>query len=615
MATGLTPTFLIPYPLDSDPVSLQGDLESLVYQVEGVMLLMARLSVDNVWTSINTFSGQVNLTSGSTKIGNTTLIQGGTVSITFPTTADTLVGLDTSDVLTNKSISGATNTITDIGNASLSNSAVTIGSTEISLGGTSLVLAGITTINLTTIPTDKTIVVTTDIGASVQGWDGDLSAIASIAGTLGILSKTAIDTWMLDTNTYLTTSSAAGTYLTIGDAGTTYLTISNASSTYLTIANASTTYLTLSAASSTYSLIAGSSSIVTLGTVTTGTWNASAMGVTYGGTAQTTYAAGDILYASAIDTLAKLAAGTNGHILTLSAGLPVWAVNPGLISPMTTLGDIIYGGASGAATRLAGNTTTTPFFLTSTGAASAATAPVWTTSTGTGSIVLSYSATLTGVPLAPTAAAATNTTQIATTEFVRAEIASLVAAAPSTLDTLNELALALGSDANFSTTVANSLALKAPLASPTLTGTPLSTTASVDTSTTQIATTAFVINQAYAKLAGPTFTGLVTMSGNLIDNINQTAKTAAYALVLSDANTTLQMNGAYAFTVPLNSTQAYPIGTKIHLIAHTTGVTVVFTGGITSYATPGLKLRAAGSVATLMKLATDTWALFGDLTA
>ena len=49
--------------------------------------------------------------------------------------------------------------------------------------------------------------------------------------------------------------------------------------------------------------------------------------------------------------------------------------------------------------------------------------------------------------------------------------ASIVDSAPGTLDTLNELAAALGDDANFSTTMTNSLALKAPLASPTFTGT------------------------------------------------------------------------------------------------------------------------------------------------
>ena len=79
--------------------------------------------------------------------------------------------------------------------------------------------------------------------------------------------------------------------------------------------------------------------------------------------------------------------------------------------------------------------------------------------------------TFTGVPAAPTATAGTNTTQLSTTAFVRAEVAALVDSSPASLDTLNELALALGSDPNFATTVTNSLAAKAPLASPTFTGT------------------------------------------------------------------------------------------------------------------------------------------------
>lgn len=64
---------------------------------------------------------------------------------------------------------------------------------------------------------------------------------------------------------------------------------------------------------------------------------------------------------------------------------------------------------------------------------------------------------LLGTPLAPTAAAGTNTTQVATTAFVRTEISNLVDAAPAALDTLNELAAALGDDANFATTTATSI--------------------------------------------------------------------------------------------------------------------------------------------------------------
>ena len=70
---------------------------------------------------------------------------------------------------------------------------------------------------------------------------------------------------------------------------------------------------------------------------------------------------------------------------------------------------------------------------------------------------------LSGVPTAPTASTATNTTQIATTEFVQTKINNLVAGAPGLLDTLDELAAALGDDENFASDVTNTLALKASL--------------------------------------------------------------------------------------------------------------------------------------------------------
>jgi len=68
----------------------------------------------------------------------------------------------------------------------------------------------------------------------------------------------------------------------------------------------------------------GQTSITTLGNVTTGTWSANVVGYAYGGTGQSSYAKGDIVYASATNTLAKLTAATNGQVLQLSSGVPVW---------------------------------------------------------------------------------------------------------------------------------------------------------------------------------------------------------------------------------------------------------------------------------------------------
>jgi hypothetical protein len=99
---------------------------------------------------------------------------------------------------------------------------------------------------------------------------------------------------------------------------------------------------------------------------------------------------------------------------------------------------------------------------------------------------------LSGTPTAPTAVSSTNTTQIATTAFVQDVITNLIDSAPDGLNTLNELAAALNDDTNYATSITTSLATKAPLASPDLTGTPVAPTATDSTNNTQIATTAYV---------------------------------------------------------------------------------------------------------------------------
>jgi predicted acyltransferase (DUF342 family) len=77
----------------------------------------------------------------------------------------------------------------------------------------------------------------------------------------------------------------------------------------------------------------------------------------------------------------------------------------------------------------------------------------------------------TGVPIAPTAESGTNTSQLATTAYVRGEIYNLVGSAPATLNTLQELANAINSDASFATTITNQIALNAPILNPNFSGT------------------------------------------------------------------------------------------------------------------------------------------------
>lgn len=92
----------------------------------------------------------------------------------------------------------------------------------------------------------------------------------------------------------------------------------------------------------------------------------------------------------------------------------------------------------------------------------------------------------------------------------------------------------------------------------------------------------------------------------------------SYTLVIGDAGylVTMSNSSASTFTVPLNSSVAFATGTVINVVQLGAGqVTVVATGGVTINATPGLKLRAQYSGATLTKIGTDTWILVGDLSA
>ena len=112
------------------------------------------------------------------------------------------------------------------------------------------------------------------------------------------------------------------------------------------------------------------------------------------------------------------------------------------------------------------------------------------------------SPTFTGTPTLPTGTIATtqtagnSSTALATTAFVGTAVSNLVNAAPESLNTLKELSDALGADANYASTITTALGTKAPIASPTFTGTvTIPSGASIS---------------GYATLADPTFTGTIS---------------------------------------------------------------------------------------------------------
>ena len=90
-----------------------------------------------------------------------------------------------------------------------------------------------------------------------------------------------------------------------------------------------------------------------------------------------------------------------------------------------------------------------------------------------------------------------------------------------------------------------------------------------------------------------------------------------YTFVLADAGKMVELNNASAVTVtvPTNASVPFPIGTQIHLLQTANGQVTVSAGSTTVNATPGLKLRALWSSATLIKRAADVWVLVGDLSA
>ena len=162
-------------------------------------------------------------------------------------------------------------------------------------------------------------------------------------------------------------------------------------------------------------------------------------------------------------------------------------------------------------------------------------------------------------------AAPVSATDAATKGYVDTAVSDVIAAAPAALDTLNELAAALGDDANFSTTVTNSIATKLPLAGGTMSGAIAMGTNKItglgDPTGTQDAATKTYVDTADAlklDLAGGTMSGAIAMGTNKITGLGdptlaQDATTKTYVDTILGSATAAATSAANAATSESNA--------------------------------------------------------------
>lgn len=332
-------------------------------------------------TNALTIGTGLQLNSGSTFDGSAAK------TISIDSTVATLSG---SQTLTNKTMSGSSNTFSDIPNSALTNYSVTLGTTTVNLGNTSLTLAGLTSVTLTQDPTSdlqaatKQYVDNVAQGLNVKtaclwGTTGNitLSGLSTQAGGEWSGSLTAGDRILVknqstaaDNGIYV---AAAGSWTRSTDANT----WNELVSAFVFVQDGATLGDTgwvctvnpggtLGVTAVTWTQFSGAGTYTAgTGLTLTGTQFSLTSPVTaaLGGTGYTSYTSGDMLYASSSSGLNALGIGTSSYIMTSSGSAPQWSAPSGITVGAATniaggaAGSLPYNTASGTTSFLALGTT------------------------------------------------------------------------------------------------------------------------------------------------------------------------------------------------------------------------------------------------------------------
>jgi len=224
-------------------------------------------------------------------------------------------------------------------------------------------------------------------------------------------------------------------------------------------------------------------------------------------------------------------------------------------------------------------------------------------------------------------------TGYATETYVGTAISNLVDTAPETLNTLNELAAALGDDPNYATTISTAL------------GNKLDSSTASSTYATQAALSGKLDSSAftYSSITIPVYSAIGDLpsasdnhgrwahvhgegamyyahGGSWYKALSQTdlyvsanAQSNSYTLDTTDLGKMIEMsNGG---TVTISDSSSFPVGFSVDILQTGSSQVTIAGSGFTPNATPGLKLRTQWSSATLIKRGLNSWVVLGDLSA